>query len=536
MRNEFVAFSLLSSLLVGGIAYFLWPPLWWLFIILAPIILIGFYDMLQSKHAIMRNFPVLGRGRYIMEELRPKIYQYFIESDTNGTPINRINRVVVYQRAKQQLDTTPFGTQLDVYAEGYEWLNHSIGSLDPHNLNPHPKIKIGGPDCRQPYESSLLNVSAMSFGSLSKNAILALNGGAKIGGFAQNTGEGGISRYHLEHGGDLIFQFGTGYFGCRDEHGRFSADAFQQLVEDDRVRMVELKLSQGAKPGHGGILPAHKNTKEIAEIRKLKPGTAVLSPPFHTAFSTPIGLLEFIQDLRKLSAGKPVGFKLCVGWKYEFFAICKAMMQTGILPDFISVDGGEGGTGAAPLEFSNSVGMPYREAVAFIEDALIGFELRDQIKILASGKIITAFDMFKSLALGADACSSARAMMLALGCIQAMECNQNTCPTGVATQDPELVSGLVVGDKKIRVANYHRETMKSFVELLAASGLGDPSIIDRNAVYRRINPNEIKTFAEVFPYIGRGSLLHEDSVPERFDKAMALADPSTFRPRFIEVI
>jgi len=471
-----------------------------------------------------------------MEELRPKIYQYFIESDTNGTPISRIKRVVVYQRAKQQLDTTPFGTQLDVYAEGYEWLNHSIGSLDPHKLNPHPRVKVGGTHCRHPYDTSLLNVSAMSFGSLSKNAILALNGGAKIGGFGHNTGEGGISKYHLENGGDLIFQFGTGYFGCRDEIGRFSPHAFQELVEDDRVRMVELKLSQGAKPGHGGILPAHKNTKEIAAIRNLKPGKAILSPPFHTAFSTPIGLLEFVQQLRDLSYGKPIGFKLCLGWQYEFFAICKAMLRTGIFPDFITVDGGEGGTGAAPLEFSNSVGMPYRDALAFVHDALIGFELRDQIRVFASGKIITAFDMFKALALGADVCCCARAMMLALGCIQAMECNQNTCPTGVATQDPELVAGLSVADKKVRVANYHRETIKSFVELLAASGQGDHMLIDRNAVYRRISSNEVLTYAEIFPYIGRGCLLQEDSIPDRYDKAMALADPSSFRPRFIEVI
>jgi glutamate synthase domain-containing protein 2 len=535
MRNEFIAFSLVSSLLVGCIAWFVWPPIWWAFVILAPVMALGFYDMTQRKHAIMRNFPILGRGRYIMEELRPKMYQYFIESETSGTPINRINRSIVYQRAKHVLDTTPFGTQLDVYAEGYEWLNHSIGSDLPSEQELNPRILVGGDACVKPYSSSLLNVSAMSFGSLSKNAIMALNGGAKIGGFAHNTGEGGISPYHLKFGGDLIFQFGTGYFGCRDHNGFFSEENFSRRMEYSEIKMVEIKLSQGAKPGHGGILPARKNTPEIAEIRDLVPGLDVLSPPNHTAFDSPIGLLQFVQRVRELALGRPVGFKLCIGWKSEFFAICKAMIETDIYPDFITVDGGEGGTGAAPLEFTNSIGMPYRDALAFVHDALVGFDIRQNIKIFASGKIVTAFDMAKALALGADACQSARAMMLALGCIQALECNKNNCPTGVATQDPELVSGLSVPDKKVRVANFHRETIKSFAELTSAAGFSHHSEFNRYSINRRISQQHVMTYAEIYPYIARGCLLFEDSVPRQYDKDIALADPRSFRPRFQEV-
>lgn len=535
MRNEFVAFSLLSTVLVTGIAYYVWAPMWWAFVLLAPVLILGFYDMFQTKHAIMRNFPILGRGRYIMEELRPKMYQYFIESDTSGTPINRIDRSIVYQRAKRVLDTTPFGTQLRVYDNGYEWLNHSIGAKSFDHSTANLRVVVGGSECLLPYSSSLLNVSAMSFGSLSKNAIMALNGGARIGGFAHNTGEGGISPYHLKMGGDLIYQFGTAYFGCRDHTGYFSEYKFRLRMENPEVKMVEVKLSQGAKPGHGGILPAGKNTPEIAAIRDVQPGVDILSPPHHTAFDNPVGLLEFIQNLRVWSGGRPVGFKLCIGWRSEFLAICKAMIKTGIYPDFITVDGGEGGTGAAPLEFSNSVGMPYREGLAFVHDALVGFDIRDKIKIFASGKIVTGFDMVKAFALGADACQSARAMMLALGCIQALECNRNTCPTGITSQDPELVAGLVVKDKKQRIANYHRETIKSVSELTAAAGFDHPSEFDRYSINRRVSPNQVMTYAEIYPYIGRGCLLFEDSIPPQFDKDIALADPGSFRPRFQEV-
>lgn len=529
MRNEFTAFSIISLLLVAIVGYFLWSPIYWALLFLIPIILLGYYDMAQAKHAIMRNFPIVGRARYWMEELRPKIYQYFIESELNGAPINRMYRSVAYQRAKKELDTEPFGTQLDVYSPGYEWVNHSIAALDFDEINHDPRIKVGGESCQEPYQASLLNISAMSFGSLSNAAVLALNGGAKIGHFAHNTGEGGISPYHKKYEGDLIYQIGTGYFGCRAEDGNFSAEKLvETLNASSNVKMIELKLSQGAKPGHGGILPASKNTPEIAAIRGVEVGTAVLSPPAHKAFSTPIGLLKFIEQLRELSGGKPVGFKLCVGRKSEFIAICKAMVQTGIKPDFISVDGGEGGTGAAPIEFANAVGAPFLEGLAFVSDALIGFDLKKDIRIFTSGKIITGFHMFRAIAMGADACYSARAMMLSLGCIQALECNSNTCPTGITTHDAELVKGLVVSDKKVRVANYHHETVKGFVELLGATGLKDATKLNRSHVYRRTNFHEVKRLDQIFPYIPKACLLTEDTVPEDWKLVWSEADAKSF--------
>lgn len=534
MRNEFTAFAIFSLVIVAGISYFITPSFWWSLVILLPIIFMGFYDMFQSKHAIMRNFPILGRGRYVMEDLRPKLYQYFIESETNGTPISRIFRSIVYQRAKHELSTTPFGTQMDLYAEGYEWMNHSIAARNPKDLVQDPRIKIGSPDCKQPYSAAIFNVSAMSFGSLSSAAIEALNGGAKIGNFAHNTGEGGISPYHLKQGGDLIYQIGTGYFGSRAKDGNFSPERFKERAAEPSVKMIELKLSQGAKPGHGGILPAKKNTPEIAEIRGIDPGTDVNSPPYHKAFNTPIGLLKLLQQMRELSGGKPVGFKLCIGHKSEFLAICKAMNETKIYPDFIAVDGGEGGTGAAPLEFSNSVGTPYREGLAFAYDALVGFGLKKYIKIISSGKIITSFDVFRAMALGADTCYSARAMMLALGCIQALECNKNNCPTGVATQDPELVAGLVVSDKKERVANYQNETVHSFVELLAAAGLDDMSQIRRHHVYRRITNKEILRYDEIYPYLKENCLLSEDTVPSNWKPYWLMASADSFEAKVAE--
>lgn len=495
---------------------------------LGPIILLGLYDMTQHQHAIMRNYPIFGRGRYVMEDLRPKLYQYFIESDTNGAPISRIFRSVVYQRAKKVLDTTPFGTQLDVYEEGYEWMNHSIAALDAHQLDADPRIRVGGKDCQQPYEASLFNVSAMSFGSLSKNAIMALSGGAKIGGFAHNTGEGGVSPYHKDPGGDLIYQVGTGYFGARADDGNFSPERFKETASHPHVKMIELKLSQGAKPGHGGILPAKKNTDEIAKIRGVKAGTDVLSPPYHKAFNNPEGLLKLLAQMRDLSGGKPVGFKLCIGRRSEFISICKAMVATGIKPDFIAVDGGEGGTGAAPLEFSNSVGMPFREGLVFAIDTLQGFDLKKEIKVFASGKIITGFHMFRALAIGADATYSARAMMLALGCIQALECNTNKCPTGVATQNPELVAGLAVDDKQTRIANFHKETVESFVELMAAAGLESPSQINRSHIFRRVSLNGIRRYDELFPALEPGCLLQEETVPGNWKNVWQEASAERF--------
>ena len=526
MRNEFILLTIAAIILILGIAYF-WPPFLWAFLLAGPLILLGIYDMLQTKHAITRNFPVVGHLRYLAEDVRPKVYQYFVESDIDGRPLSRMFRSIIYQRAKKVLDTNPLGTKLNVYAEGYEWMNHSIAALDHHELDPDPRVLVGGPDCTQAYNCSLFNVSAMSYGSLSKNAIMALNGGAKIGGFAHNTGEGGVSPYHLKFGGDLIYQIGTGYFGCRAKDGNFSPELFKQTVSAPSIKMVELKLSQGAKPGHGGILPASKNTEEIAKIRTVEAGTDVLSPPFHQAFDTPTGLLKMIQQLRELSGGLPIGFKLCIGRKSEFLGICKAMLETGIKPDFITIDGGEGGTGAAPLEFSNSVGMPLKEGLAFAHNALVGFGLRKDIKIIAAGKIFTAFHIFRTLALGADICYSARAMMLALGCIQALECNKNTCPVGVTTHDPERMKGLVVADKKQRVANFHQETIESLVELLAAAGIRDHQKISRSDVNRRIVNNLHQSYEDIYPYIAEGSLL-QAPYPDGYEQIMARASAERF--------
>lgn len=526
MRKIFVVISIVVTMLMLLWAWFWWPALFF-FLFIGPVIGMGVQDMIQKKQSIKRNFPVLGRLRYVFEDMRPKIQQYFVESDTDGSPINRIDRSVIYQRAKKQIDTTPFGTQLNVYAEGYEWMSHSIVPLDFHKMDQSPRVMIGNKDCKHPYSASILNVSAMSFGSLSSNAVIALNAGAKIGGFAHNTGEGGISHHHTDNGGDLIWQIGTGYFGARDEAGNFNAEGFKKNALRPEVKMIELKLSQGAKPGHGGILPAKKNTPEIAAIRLVKAGTTVFSPPFHSAFQTPREMMLFLKQMRELSGSKPVGFKLCIGRKSEFISICKAMVELDIYPDFITVDGGEGGTGAAPPEFSNFVGMPLLEGLAFVDNMLKGFNIRQHIRIIASGKILTGFHMIRAIALGADMCNSARAMMMALGCIQALECNKNTCPTGVATQDPELVQGLDIDDKKVRVANFHKHTVESFVELLAAAGLDNPRKLNRHQISRRIFMNEIKTLEEIYPSIPLGSML-DCSVPEPYKKSCESASADRF--------
>ncbi len=519
MRKGFVLTAIAMIIISTALTVLL--SKWW-FIALGIVLFVtgmGIYDMVQKKHAIMRTYPVFGRMRFWMEALRPKMYQYFIESDIDGRPINRIDRSTIYQRAKQQLDTMPFGTQLNVYDEGYEWMSHSIAPKAFDTLDHDPRVLIGNKDCLQPYSASVLNVSAMSFGSLSGNAVEALNAGAKIGGFAHNTGEGGISPHHLKYGGDLIWQIGTGYFGCRDENGNFSPEVYKTNATRPEVKMIELKLSQGAKPGHGGILPAKKNTPEIAAIRHVKPYTTVFSPPYHSAFDSPRGLVQFIQELRSLSGGKPVGFKICIGRKSEFIGICKAMVELDMYPDFITVDGGEGGTGAAPQEFSNYVGTPMMDALAFVQNMLVGFDIRQHIKLIASGKILSGFHIIRAMALGADACNSARAMMMALGCIQALQCNTNKCPTGVATQNPSLVVGLVVEDKKQRVANYHEDTVNSFVELMGAAGLDNYKQITRSLIYRRVFMNESRTFEDIFPSLQQGCLINRE-IPEKYIQDM----------------
>lgn len=523
MRKQFVIFSTLILAITLALAIFMnknWSVLFVIFLIFT---FMGYQDMFQTRHTLKRIYPLFGRFRYVLEELRPKMYQYFIESDIDGRPINRIDRSTIYQRAKKELETIPFGTQLDVYAEGYEWMCHSIAPKAFEKLNQDPRVVFGNKDCKQPYSSSVLNVSAMSYGSLSAQAIEALNGGAKIGGFAHNTGEGGVSDYHLKHGGDLIWQIGTGYFGCRDDNGNFNPELFAEKAKIPNIKMIELKISQGAKPGHGGILPASKNSEEIARIRHVKPHTKIASPPYHSAFNNPLEMVQFIKTLRDLSGGKPVGFKLCIGHKSEFISICKAMIHLDIYPDFITVDGGEGGTGAAPQEFSNYIGAPMLDGLAFVHNILNGMDIRKHIKVVASGKITTAFHIARALALGADTCNSARAMMMAIGCIQALLCNTNRCPTGIATQDPKLTVGLVVADKKVRLANYHSGTIQNFVELLGASGLDEMKNLTRSHIYRRVNLNEMLTYEEIFPSVRAGAMLRGD-MAEKYKIDFANAD------------
>jgi glutamate synthase domain-containing protein 2 len=519
----FYSFCLVSFLVTFYLASLsiAWLHLLWLF---APIILLGLFDITQKKHTLLRIYPVIGHIRYLMESIRPEIQQYFVETDTNGRPISREFRSLIYQRAKGVLDTRPFGTLFEVYDDGYEWVNHSIAPKDTHNVN--SDVVIGGSECSQPYTASALNISAMSYGSLSKNAILALNKGAKDGNFAHNTGEGGLSPYHLKPGGDLIWQIGTGYFGCRDKDGKFNQLLFQEKAASASVKMIELKLSQGAKPGHGGILPACKLTKEIAEIRHVPMGQDVLSPAGHSAFDSPVGLLEFIQQLRKLSGGKPIGFKLCVGHKREFISICKAMLHTGITPDFITIDGGEGGTGAAPVELTNSVGMPVKDALVFVNNMLIGCGLRDKIKLIASGKSFSAFHLLRLLALGADTVNSARAMMIALGCIQSRSCNTDRCPTGIATQDPTRYKALDVAEKAKRVAKYQNSTIHNLHELLAAMGLTDTNQLQARHINRRVKGTQVATYAELYDCISNEQLLDEATIPAdlAFDWAESTAD------------
>ncbi|WP_371195676.1 FMN-binding glutamate synthase family protein [Glaciecola sp. SC05] len=528
MAFSILVVSILLNILVAIAAYF-HSPLLWLGLVTVPLLLLVIHDMKQTKHALWRNFPVLARGRWFMEEIRPFVQQYLVESDTGGAPINRMFRNIVYQRAKNNRDTVPFGTQVDTYKTGYEWIGHSISALNVEDIDCQPRIKVGGKRCTQPYEASILNISAMSFGSLSQNALLALNKGASLGNFYHNTGEGGISPYHKANGGDLVWQVGTGYFGCRTPDGHFDAEKFKKAASDPQVKMIEIKLSQGAKPGHGGILPASKNTIEIAEIRGVEPGTEVDSPPFHSAFKTPIELIEFIAQLRKLSGGKPIGFKLAIGRKSEFMAICKAMLQLDDGPDFITVDGGEGGTGAAPLEYSNSIGSPLREALSFVDDALTGFGLRKDIKLIASGKIISGFHLVKNLAIGADICNSARGMMLALGCVQSLSCNTNRCPTGVATQDPKLSKGLVPEEKSERVYNFQQKTVHAAVDIMSSAGIQSPHEVNRTHIFRRVSQEQVKRYDQVFPLVKPGAFVSGD-IPERYRLDVAESSAATFKP------
>ena len=487
---------------------------------------LGTLDLIQTRHAVLRNYPLTAHIRFILEEIRPEIRQYFLESEKDGTPFSRDKRAIVYQRAKQALDKRPFGTQNDVYASGFEWLNHSIA---PKPVIKQPfRILIGGSECGEPYSASVFNISAMSFGALSPNAIRALNSGARKGKFAHDTGEGGFSAYHRENGGDIIWEVGSGYFSCRNSDGTFCAEKFKDNASCEQVRMVELKLSQGAKPGHGGVLPAAKVSMEIAAARGVPMGIDCVSPSRHSAFSTPIEMMHFIGRMRSLSGGKPTGFKLCVGHPWEFLAICKAMLETEIYPDFIVVDGTEGGTGAAPLEFTDHVGMPLREGLNFVHNALIGINARHRIKVGASGKIASAFDIARAMALGADWCNSARGFMFALGCIQSQSCHTDRCPTGVSTQDRNRQRALVVGDKSERVYNFHRATIEALAELVAAAGLDHPSEFVPAHFSRRISPHEVKSFDELYRALQPGELLGA-TVDKRFARPWAMADAGQFR-------
>ena len=479
-------------LIVAAIYYYF--KVGFLLLIVLPILLVvGIFNTIQKKHAILRNFPVLGYFRYLFEMIAPEIQQYFIERSTDGKPFSRNQRSLVYQRAKNIDSNTPFGTQLNLNDRNYEGIKHSIF---PTKVNDElPRVLVGGKDCKQPYLASLLNVSAMSFGSLSENAVRALNIGAKKGNFYQNTGEGGLTDYHIEGGGDITWQIGTGYFGCRDAHGNFNPEKFSEKANLPNVKMIEIKLSQGAKPGHGGVLPAAKNTEQIARIRGVEPHTMILSPPSHSAFSDARGLVHFIRQLRELSNGKPIGFKLCIGNTAEFEAICHEMIAEDCYPDFITVDGAEGGTGAAPLEFSDGVGMPFQPALIFVNKTLIGLNIRDKIRIIGSGKIISGYSILHAIALGADMCNSARGFMFSLGCIQALRCHNNECPTGVATQNKMLMKGLVVTDKSERVYHFHKNTLHAANELLAAAGKNSYADVDINIFMRG---DEFATLADTY--------------------------------------
>jgi glutamate synthase domain-containing protein 2 len=529
-KLRYLAFSLAIAVSVTmGLAMLLAPH--WaqitlpIFILAAALSALGLYDITQKKHAILRNYPIVANLRFLLESIRPEMRQYFFEGEKDGAPFPRDKRAIVYQRAKQELDKRPFGTMLDVYAPQFEWLHHSIA---PQPAAPLSALRVTVGAGARAYSASLLNISALSYGALSANAIRALNHGARDGGFFHDTGEGGVSPYHREFGGDLVWELGSGYFGARDAQGGFDPARFADVAADDQIKMVELKLSQGAKPGHGGVLPASKVSAEIAAIRGVPMGVDCVSPPHHAVFSTPIGLLEFIAQMRDLSGGKPAGFKLCIGHRWEFMAIVKAMLETGITPDFIVIDGKEGGTGAAPLEFMDHMGMPLREGLNFAHNALRGVGLRDKVRLGASGKITSAFDMARVMALGADWCNSARGFMFAVGCIQAQSCHTGQCPTGVATQDPARQRAIDVPSKADRVTSYHRNTLMALSELVAAAGLAHPSGLRGSHFMQRSSMDMVVSMEQQYPTLDMGELLHDYDPFSSYGQAFAAASAHSF--------
>ncbi|WP_423822333.1 glutamate synthase-related protein [Salinisphaera sp. SPP-AMP-43] len=516
----YLAFTLIVTAVLAVVA-----PAWlWVAAILIALAVLGAWD-LRSHHNVLRNFPILGHLRYMMEFLRPELRQYFFESETSGRPFNREQREIIYSRARGGSDTSPFGTMRDFEDAGFSFSQHSMA---PKTLDAaHARVTIGNSQCAQPYSSSRLNISAMSFGSLSANAVAAMNRGAALGGFAQDTGEGAISDYHREHGGDLIWEIASAYFGCRYDDGSFNPDDFAAKANTEQVKMIEIKISQGAKPGHGGLLPGRKVTAEIARVRDIEQGQDCQSPATHPEFDTPVGLLRFVQRLRDLTHGKPVGFKLCLGRPHEFMAVCKAMLETGITPDFITVDGAEGGTGAAPAEFEDFIGTYINDALPFVDNCLKGVGLREDIVVIASGKVAMGYDMVVKLALGADMCNAARGFMFSVGCIQSRRCHTDTCPTGVATQDPRRAEALEVMGKSLQVRNFHAATLKSFMDITGAMGVASPEELDRSHIYHRPEYGLAETYAAMHPTVESGDFLN-DRIPEVYRQDWVRATPAAF--------
>jgi glutamate synthase domain-containing protein 2 len=530
LSRYFIFQMVIGLTLVFGVAAVALGP-WWgaPLLVLAPLLVVGVSDLNQRSHAILRNYPIIGHIRFLLEAIRPELRQYLIEDERDPVPFSREHRALVYRRAKNVHDAQPFGTVKDVDAVGYGWISHSIR---PRRLTDHDfRVTIGGPDCRQPYSASVFNISGTSFGALSANAIMAFNKGAHLGGFAHNTGEGSISKHHRVHGGDIVWQVATGYFGCRTPEGLFDPDRFAAQAVDPQVRMIEVKLSQGAKPGHGGVLPKAKITAEIAETRGVGRDTDCVSPAAHSAFSTPREFIAFIVQLRELSGGKPVGIKMAIGHRYEFLAIVKAMLEVGASPDFIVVDGGEGGTGAAPSELSNHVGMPLTEGLGFVHNALVGAGLRDRIKLGASGKLVSAYDLCRVFAIGADYALGARTFMFAVGCIQSRSCHTNGCPTGVATQSTLRQRALVVADKAPRVANFHRNTMRALAELLGAAGLSHPDDIKPWHLQFRHQSGAVLRGDDVYPHVAPGAILRGE-MSDDLSREWLRARADSFEPAY----
>ncbi len=497
---------LVYSGLISGLTFILsfynlfFVPFFCFFIIL---FLISLKDFLQKKRSVLSNFPLLGRFRFFLESIRPELRQYYWEADDDELPYSRNQRTMVYQRSKDEGGVRPFGSLEKMYENDFVWLNHSITPSKINDDNFRTKVGKG----KNAYEMSVLNISGTSFGAISPPAITSLNKAAKIGGFAHNTGEGSLSKYHESGEGDTIWQISTGYFGCRDKKGEFNPKNFSIKAKLDQVKMIEIKLSQGAKPGHGGMLLAPKVTSEIAETRGVEEGKDCISPPRHKEFSNPSQLLDFVEKLRKLSGGKPIGIKLCIGHPWEFISIVKTMVLEKRIIDFVTVDGSEGGTGAAPAEFTDHIGCPLKDAIVFVDNALVGANLRDRVKIGVSGKIVSAFDIAHVCALGADWVNMARPFMFSIGCIQCRSCHTGECPTGIATMDPMRYRAIDIEDRSNRAYNFHKNTLFVLKELLEAVGVTHPVQLNRRHIVRRLSESDIRLADQIYPKAVKGELL-----------------------------